>query len=179
MATNIESKINTKLVDAHFSAFTELIGIRKVLKKEQLIREGQFCKHIFYVKKGLLYSAFNSDDGERHVIQIAYEDYWISDLYSFFSGKPDSEVITIEKEKFEQACREIPSFEHFFRVLIQNAYVSNQRRLTQNKTADAEFRYLTLLDKHPQILQRVPQYIVASYLGIKPQSLSRIRKKLT
>jgi CRP-like cAMP-binding protein len=184
---NIESKIEEKISDANFEAFIRLTQLVSFKKKEFLIREGQYSKHLFFVNKGLVYSSYTDEEAIAHVIQIALEDFWISDLYSFFSSKPalydilaleDTEVIAISRNHFEQACNTIPAFEHFFRILIQNAYVANQYRNTQRKSVDAKTRYLDLIEKYPEISQRVPQYLIASFLGIKPQSLSRIRKTL-
>jgi CRP-like cAMP-binding protein len=74
------------------------------------------------------------------------------------------------------ACRNIPKFEHFFRILLQNAYIHSQQRIAKTFSEDAEHRYVALLQQQPDLTQRVPQYLIASYLGIKPQSLSRIRQ---
>jgi len=184
---NIESKIDFKLSKVDWDKFVQFITKRSFRKKEMLISAGDYSNQLYFVNSGLLYSYYISNDAQKHVIQFAQEDYWIADLYSFFSGKQAlytiealeaAEIISISKEKFEKACLEIPKFERFFRILIQNAYVSNQFRLTQSFSENAEARYLSLLDKQPTIFQRAPQYLIASYLGIKPQSLSRIRKKL-
>jgi len=87
-------------------------------------------------------------------------------------------VLVLNKENFDKACAEMPIFERFFRILIQNAYISLQYRLAKTTSEEAENRYLDFSARHPDFIQRIPQYLIASYLGIKPQSLSRIRKEL-
>lgn len=91
----------------------------------------------------------------------------------------ETEILAISKTNFEKALQDIPKFERFFRILIQNAYIQSQHRIAKNYSDDAEHRYLALIKQQPDLLQRVPQYLVASYLGIKPQSLSRIRQNLS
>ena len=182
---HIESKIGSKISDNDFGKFNNLTQQIAFKKKELLLKEGQICKHLYYVYKGLVYSSYTDHEGLVHVIQIAKEDFWISDLFSFFSGKAAlydittleaTHLIAISKDNFEKACQEIPVFEHFFRILIQNAYVAQQYRTTQARISDAKTRYQNLIENHPEIIQRVPQYLIASFLGIQPQSLSRIRK---
>ena len=177
----------TRYLKKSWEMLQTYFSIATIKKKDTLIQEGQYCHQLFFVDKGLLYASQITDHSEKQVIQIAYEDFWISDLYSFFSGQPaiysitaleDSQLVCLTKNKFEQACLDIPIMERFFRILFQNAYVSNQQRLLQNITEDASTRYQLLQEKHPEIPQRVPQYLLASFLGIKPQSLSRIRKNL-
>ncbi|MEO1260788.1 MAG: Crp/Fnr family transcriptional regulator [Bacteroidota bacterium] len=183
---NIESKLGTSMPSAAWKKMQSYCSTKAIKKKEIVLREGQFCDQLFFVEKGLMYSYQVTNDLDNQVTQIAYEDFWISDLYSFFSKKPaiyhikaleDSHIVCISRDNFEKACLEIPVLERFFRILFQNAYVSNQRRLIQNIHEEASARYCQLLEQKPEIIRRVPQYILASYLGIKPQSLSRIRKK--
>ena len=185
--SNIESKIDRKMSDEDFGELIALTQPMNFQKKEVLVREGQYCNHLYYVNKGLIYSSYTGDKGLVHVVQIAVEDFWISDLYGFFSGNraicdvkalEDTSVVAISKDNLEKACETIPLIEHFFRKLIQNAYISSHYRMTQTKSAEAKIRYLDFLDAYPTVSQRIPQYLIASFLGIQPQSLSRIRRSL-
>jgi CRP-like cAMP-binding protein len=88
-------------------------------------------------------------------------------------------VLVLRKENFQKACDTFPQFDRFFRLLIQNAYISLQYRIAKTNSEGAEDRYTEFSQMYPAFLQRIPQYLIASYLGIKPQSLSRIRKELT
>lgn len=184
---NIEFKIGQALSDEEFGFFQSLLVPKTLRKKELLVREGEVVQHNYFVEKGALFSSLTDDAGEIHVIQFALEAYWISDLYSFLCGKPalynvealeDCQLLSIDKANFQLACDRLPKFERFFRILVQNAYIHAQYRIARTFSADAEQRYCELAERSPNIVQRVPQFLIASYLGIKPQSLSRIRKQI-
>lgn len=185
--TNIESKIGHSLTDEDFSFFSGLLKPRSIAAREILIQEGDRCTSLYFVEKGALYSYLTDKDGHVHVVQFALEDYWISDLYSFFSGKPalftiealePCQLLVLDETGFKTACDHLPKLDRFFRVLIQTAYVNSQYRIARTFSAEAEQRYCELVENHPDIIQRIPQFLIASYLGIKPQSLSRIRKNI-
>lgn len=185
--TYIEQKINQPLTDAEFDFFKNLLRPRSIAKKDILVMEGTTCPYLYFVEKGALYSFLTDDAGEAHVVQFALEGYWISDLYSFFSDQAalftiealeDCQLLALDKAGFQAACDRLPKFERFFRVLIQNAYVNAQYRIARTFSADAANRYCELVELHPDIVQRVPQFLIASYLGVKKQSLSRIRKQI-
>jgi CRP-like cAMP-binding protein len=185
---NIESKISVKLSEEDFDFFESLLKIRKISKKEILIPANTISGYIYYVQSGVLHSYITDKEGERHSIQFGFEGYWISDLSSFLSRNPalftvealeDSVLIAVSRDDFDLLCDKLPKFERFFRILIQNAYIQAQQRIAEAFSKDAEQRYLDLLEKNEMLPKRVPQYLLASFLGIKPQSLSRIRKKLS
>lgn len=187
LKSHIEKTIQRNLTNDEFNQFTSLIVEKQYDKKAFLAEEGKVCSHMYFIEKGSCYSYILDETGNKHVMQFALEGYFISDLYSFFSGKKAiyyietleaTQVLALSKEHFQKACQEIPIFETYFRVLIQNAYVSMQYRLAKTNSAEAETRYLELAQTQPDLLLRIPQYLIASYLGIKPQSLSRIRKDL-
>ena len=182
---NIRRKVD--ISPEEFQRFVAHFRPRRVKRKEHLLMEGDIAREQYFINSGcmILYSV--DESGERHVIQLGFEEYWMGDLYSFFGNEPttfhvqaleDSEVLCLHQRDFDRALRETPIIERFFRLLIQNAYVNTLRRINRSQADPAEKRYLALLDKHPDIQQRVAQHIIASYLGIKPQSLSRIRRKL-
>jgi CRP-like cAMP-binding protein len=184
----IEKTIGRKLPDSACEIFSDLVHPKTFDKKDHLNEEGRICRYIYFIRKGACYSYMTADSGEKHAVRFAVEGHWISDLYSFFSGEPSlysieaieqTEVLMINKEGFQKACDELPLFDRFFRILLQNAYVSTTYRLAKTKSAPAEELYQEFSAKHPDFLQRIPQYLIASYLGIKPQSLSRIRKDMS
>ncbi len=185
----LHKSINEKveISEQDFNEFLALTKPTNIKKNDFFINEGDVAKYIAFVNTGVLYSYYIDDKGNKHVIQIALENYWISDLFSFLSSEEaifnvqaieNSEITIISKQSFEKACDTIPKMERFFRLLIQNAYINSQRRISKIYGASAKERYLKLVQSHPQIVQRVPQHYIASYLGIKPQSLSRIRKTI-
>jgi CRP-like cAMP-binding protein len=182
---SIEAKI--RLSDTEYAQFKAFFIKKTVKKKDLLVREGDISRNTFFIEKGAMCVYSIDNDGEMHVVQFGFEGYFIGDLYSFYTGKPalysiealeDCEILQIDYETQERAYEKIPKIERFFRLLVQNAYINAQLRIAKTFSDSAEDRYLTLIKRHPDILQRVPQYLVASYLGIKPQSLSRIRKQI-
>ncbi len=182
---NIREKIDITSQD--FDRFRILTKNMIVEKNDFFIHEGNITKYIAFVNSGVLYSYTVDGKGDKHVVQIALENHWISDLFSFFSQETSvfniqaierADITLLSRENFEKACNTIPAFERFFRILIQNAYVDSLRRVSRIYGNSAEERYLKLIKSNPKIIQSVPQHYIASYLGIKPQSLSRIRKKL-
>lgn len=184
---NIESKIKQPLSDNEFDFLSGLFNQCFFSKKEMVVAQGRKSDQLYYVCQGLLRSFSTDDKGDTHTMQFAFGDYWINDLYSFLSeGKAIFSIealentmgLSISKKNFDTALNTLPKFERFFRILLQNAFINLQSRLAKNYTGNATERYFELLKQQPDILQRVPQYYIASYLGIKPQSLSRIRNNM-
>lgn len=184
---NIEKTLGQPISDTVFHSFAECVFPKSFEKKSFLAEEGKFCRYVYFVEEGSCYSYLIDHKGEKHAIQFALEGYWISDLYSFFSDRKgiynietleNSRLLLLNKENFQKACDLCPEIDRFFRLLIQNAFVALQYRLAKTNSEDAEARYLEFSQQFPQFNQRIPQYLIASYLGIKPQSLSRIRKEI-
>lgn len=160
---------------------------RTIRKRQFLLQEGEVCRHIAFVTSGCLRAYTVDHKGEEHVIQFAIEDWWISDLHSYLTGTPgtytidalqDSRVLLLEKDGRDRLLEAVPRMEKFFRLLQEANYVATHRRIQETLSASAEERYLTFLATYPALAEKVPQQHIASYLGITPQSLSRIRKDL-
>lgn len=184
---NIERTIKEPISDKDYKAFRAFMFEKTYDKKHTILEEGNVCNYIYFIEQGSSYSYITDQKGEKHAIQFSLEGYWISDLYSFYSGKQaiynietlePIKVLMLNRESFEKACCSIPIIDRFFRILIQNAYVALQYRLAKTNSEEAETRYEEFSKTHPDFIQRIPQYLIASYLGIKPQSLSRIRKEI-
>jgi len=187
LRANIEHTVGRPLSDEEFNTFCALTFEKSFDNKAHLVEEGKVCRYTYFVLQGSCYSYITDEHGDKHALQFALENYWISDLYSFISGQPaiyniealePVTVLMLNKEGFQKACDLIPIFERFFRIQMQRAYVAIQYRLAKTNSVDAESRYEEFSHLHPDFLQRIPQYLIASYLGIKPQSLSRIRKEM-
>lgn len=159
---------------------------KKLRKRQYLLQEGDVSKYVAFVEKGMLRSYKIDEKGTEHIIQFAFEGWWISDQYSFLTGEPspynidaleDSELMLLSKQAEEQMMERIPKMERFFRLLLQNNLISTQRRLVSSLSNSAEERYTELIQSCPSIPQRVPQHMMASFLGITPETLSRIRRQ--
>jgi CRP-like cAMP-binding protein len=155
--------------------------------KEHFLREGEVCKQIGYVHKGCLSYYRLLENGKKSIIQFAFEDWWIGDLESFLNQKPaatfwqaleDCELICISRNDFERWTATSEAFRSSFVRKTQTAYIKALERAARDKSENAEEKYLRMLKEYPQIIQRVPQYDVAAYLGITAESLSRIRRKI-
>jgi CRP-like cAMP-binding protein len=119
-------------------------------------------------------------------VQFSPEDWWIGDIYSFYTNQPSrlniealeaTELFIFDKDVFEDLYINIPKMERYFRLLMQNALISLSQRVVSSLSKSASERYCEFINRYPQIEQRVPNHQIASYLGIKPESLSRIRKQ--
>ena len=161
---------------------------KKLKKKRILIEAGEICKYTVFVEKGLLRSSKADAKGNEYILQFALSGWWTADLFSFLTNEPspyniealeDSELLLITKPSWDLLLEKVPAFERYFRVLIQNNLINTQRRLMSSFTETAEEKYLKLIKEFPDILQRVPQHMIASYLGITRETLSRTRSQIT
>lgn len=174
------------LEKAEIDHFISLLTIRKVPKKKILLQEGERCSTINYVHSGILRAYCHDKDFHERVIMFAVQDWWITDIHGFATGNPvivnieaieDSVVFELQKNDLDDLYIKVPKFERVFRILMQNSYIREQLRTTQNLTLSAEERYANFVVKYPHVYQRVPLKQIASYLGITPEFLSVIRKK--
>ena len=186
LRTHIEKRV--QLTDEEFDVITKFFKPKKLRKKQFLLHEGEVCKNIGFVNSGCLREYTIDNKGSEHIIQFAIEDWWISDPNSFLSGFPstynidaleDSEVLLLEKSEREKLLDSCPKMERFFRILTEANFVATQRRISDSLSTTAEERYLKFVKTYPKLIEQVSQNHIASYLGITPQSLSRIRKELT
>jgi CRP-like cAMP-binding protein len=176
------------LTDEEFDQCISFFIPKSIRKKQFLLQEREVCKHLAFVVRGCLRSYTVDREGEEHIVQFAMEDWWISDLQSFLSEKPssytidaleDSEILLLERENRDKLLETLPKLERFFRILLESNYIASHQRIEESLSDSAEERYLKFTKTYPQLIQRIPQGHVASYLGITPQSLSRIRKELS
>ncbi|MEX1140652.1 MAG: Crp/Fnr family transcriptional regulator [Bacteroidota bacterium] len=177
-----------RLTKEEFHTCSRFFTRRSLKKRQFLLQEGEICKHVAFVNSGCLRAYAVDHKGEEHIMQFAIKDWWISDLNSYLTGSPstytidavhDADVLLLEKSARDQLLESIPKMERFFRLLQESNYVATHRRINATLSSSAEERYLSFLKTYPALVEQVPQSQIASYLGITPQSLSRIRKELS
>ncbi|HLF14400.1 MAG TPA: Crp/Fnr family transcriptional regulator [Bacteroidota bacterium] len=161
---------------------------KKIRKRQFLLQEGELCRLLAFVNSGCLRSYTVDARGEEHVNQFAIRDWWISDLQNFISGGKavhsidaleDSDVLLLEKSARDRLLDIAPKADRFFRLLQEASYIASNRRIDSLLKDSAEERYIAFLKTYPALVEQIPQHQIASYLGITPQSLSRIRKELS
>lgn len=159
----------------------------QISKGEFLYQEGDVVKNAFFVKSGLFRTYILDEQGAEHILEFALPGWWTGDLGGFISGSTtkffvealeDSEVLTISKESWDELLEKAPFYLDYHRKLVERALVATQKRLLEAYSTVATKKYLHLLETFPDILQRVPQYMIASYLGMTRETLSRIRREL-
>lgn len=156
-------------------------------KGDYLLRNGDTCKTDNFVVSGTLKAFYiNAATGKEEVLYFAIENWWATDIESFQKQQPSiyniqaidhTKLLQIHYDSFQEMLRQIPKLERFFRIILENYLGSLQRRIITHNMLDAEQRYKKFTESHPKIVDKVPQYLIASYLGITPEFLSRIRKK--
>lgn len=164
------------------------IKYRKYLKNQYIVQQGDVCQYFSFVVSGCLRVFHLDDEGKEHIIRFAVENWWAGDLGSFVEQVPAiynvqcleaTEVFQLSNEKLNELYLEIPRIERLFRKLFQNAFIASEKRIVNNFSLTAKERYLIFLDQYPDFEQRVPQYMIASYLGITKEFLSKLRHQLT
>ena len=190
----IKSDLILKNIHKHISlddheqdTFIAMLEHQSVKKRAVLLKSGEICRHSIFVAEGALKSFSRDKSKNEHVINFAVSDWWIADMYSLISQKPsvltiealaDSELMLLSKQNQEALYKTIPKFERFFRILTEKSLVANQQRIINNLTLTAEERYLDFIEKYSFVLECAPLHNVASYLGMTPEFLSKIRRKL-
>jgi CRP-like cAMP-binding protein len=167
--------------------FLSYLSAKKIRKRQYLVQEGEQSKYSAFVFSGCLRSYFIDANGFEHILQFAIEDWWIADMMSITTQKPgnlaidaleDSEVMLLSRENQLKLFDECPKFERYFRIITENGMVSFQRRVLENISLPAAERYKNFAKRYPVMVQRLPQTQVASYLGITPEFLSKIRHQM-
>ena len=175
------------ITEGEFEFAKTLFKPKKLRKKRFILEDGETCNYTIFVERGLLRSFTIDSKGNEHILQFSMQGWWAADLYSFLTGEPsahniealeDSELLLITKSSWDELLEKVPAFERYFRILIQNNLIATQRRLIGSFSKTAEEKYQELVQDCPDIVQRVPQHMIASYIGITRETLSRIRSQL-
>lgn len=166
----------------------DLFKPRLYRKRQYVLQEGDICNQFNFVVRGCLRMYKVDDKGNTHILQFAAENWWLSNIGSFHERKPselnidaleDTMVLQINYDNLLLLYTKAPIFDRIFRVLIENSFVSLQKRLLHNISSSAEERYLSFIESYSHLTNRLPQTQIASFLGITPEFLSRLRKRQT
>lgn len=180
------SKILT-LSEEEFRLFSSALTWSSLKKKAILLREGEICEFTTFIAKGCL-RYFYIVNGDEHTGQFFFENSWYTDYESFLSGEPSrqnimclesTELLMLSKKDLDHLYDQNPRFERLGRFMAERAYLGIRKKNEALTNLSAEERYINLIKERPKVFERIPQHYIASYLGIHPQSLSRIRKRIT
>ncbi|WP_144214146.1 Crp/Fnr family transcriptional regulator [Flavobacterium anhuiense] len=176
-----------RVTDEEFSQILTFFDTKKAAKKENLLQQGELCRHHYFVLEGLLRKFFINEKGSEQTTEFAVETWWLTDNYAYENQLPTeffiqavekTTILYITAEKQQQLLKEFPAMERYFRFVYQRAYAAAQKRIQFLFSFSKEEFYFQAVRNHPDFIQRVPQYLIASYLGFTPEYLSEIRRKL-
>lgn len=188
MKDNLIAHINkfVKLDERESVIVCESVGLVTVKKKQFILKANEICRANYFVSKGCMRLYFINRNGQEQITQFGLENWWITDYSSLETGKPsvyyiqaieDSELISINKKVYEELLLKVPKMERYFRIILQKAHTASMRRFEYFRDQTDEERYRYFVSLFPGFVQRIPQYMLASYLGFTPQFLSKIRGK--
>ncbi|WP_132052668.1 Crp/Fnr family transcriptional regulator [Pseudocnuella soli] len=169
-----------------FEGIKNFFGTKVLSKKENLLEEGQICRHHYFVLSGLLRKFYINEKGIEQTTEFAIENWWMTDNMAFehklvsdfyIQAVEKSTILYITKDNQEQLLKEFPVMERYFRFVYQRAYAAAQMRIKYLYSLSKEAFYLQSVKRYPEFAQRIPQYLLASYLGFTPEYLSEIRKR--
>ncbi len=173
--------------DNDFEQIKKFFDIKETCKKENLLMEGQICRHHYFVLDGLLRKFYINEKGTEQTTEFAIETWWLTDNFAYenqlatefyIQAVEKSTLLYITLEKQQRLLEEFPVMERYFRFVYQRAYAAAQKRIKFLFSFSKEEFYFQAVRNHPEFIQRVPQYLIASYLGFTPEYLSEIRKRL-
>ncbi|WP_341908420.1 Crp/Fnr family transcriptional regulator [Fluviicola taffensis] len=177
---SVLSKEEELLIEAAFK-------FKKMRKKQYFLQEGEVCKHVGFIIKGAMRQYSVDEKGIEHIVHLYVENYWAGDRESSIMLTPsqfnidaweDTEMLIITRAEMLSLMEKIPSLVKMIQKMDERNAIASLRRLSSTISNTAEKRYEEFAENHPQFLQRFPQHIIASYLGITKETLSRIRKKI-
>lgn len=169
-----------------FVYFVTLLTPRKLTRHQPFLRAGEVCREIAFINQGCL-RYYYLKDGDEFNGQFFFEGAWVGEYQSFLTGQPsvqyfdaleNTELLVMQHGDLQKLYDELPKFERFGRKIAENVVIGSQRRTASLLFDSPEERYLKLMAERPKVVERIPLHHIASYLGIKPESLSRIRKRL-
>lgn len=183
--SNISKHITLSKKEEFF--FASLLQVSKLKRKQLLLHEGDVCNNITFVVSGCLKSYTIDEKGIEHAVGFTTADWWTGDLYSLITQKPctiniaaieDTEIIQLTKPNQEILYQKVPKFERFFRILTEKSLAASRERVIDNMSLRTEERYKNFCQKYPTLLNKLPQKEIATYLGVTPEFLSKMRTQM-
>lgn len=175
------------LSEKEIEQLVSIIKMKRIKKRQFIDQPGFISQYRNYINQGSFRSYYIDMEGKEHTVQIAMEDWFVSDFYSYITKTPatlyvealeDSIILQMTYDDIEGLCKEIHALSEYYRITTERAFAFSRMRSLSNLSKTAEQRYLELADRYPAMIERVPQKVIASYLGMTPEFLSKIRKNL-
>ncbi len=187
---NVLNHISNKvpLTEEEENIIASKLKLKHYLKGQYIIQEGDVNRHQVFVVSGKVRTFYLDQSGKEHIVAFGIENWWTGDICSFSTQTPaefntqcidKTTVVRISYDDMEQLYSEVPKLERYFRIILQAAYGSMTKRIIRNHSMPAKERYVLFTETYPEIVQQVPQYMIASYLGITKEFLSNIRSQLS
>lgn len=176
------------LSDIEKDYLKSVLKSRTFLKRQFVLQQGDVCRYLTFINKGCVRSFMIDHKGCDFNLRFATEGEWIGDFCSLFNGKPSAqniealektEALQLPKEELDRLHLKIPQFEHFYRILLQKAFITHEKRVLYFISKSAKDRYLAFREYYGKLEQRIPQHYIASYIGVTPEFLSKIRKQIS
>ncbi len=186
MNTNLSTYIKRyiDISEAELELFQAHVTAEKIKKKEFLLKEGELCKSRYFISKGCLRLYYIDHKGNEQIIHFAIDNWWITDYESLINKIPsklyiqateDTELLVLSERNFEELCAKLPKTERFFRTILEKTYIAFQKRMEYMYSFSGEELFEHFVSSNPEFVQRVPQYMIASYLGMTPEFVSKIK----
>lgn len=175
------------VTDEEYTSIVSFFQVLEVKKKQNLMLEGEICRNMYFVVKGCLRKFFINEKGVENTTQFAIENWWITDTFAYerqlqtdfnIQAVEDSAILVIDFKNQELLFAKHPAMERYFRIIYQRAYAASERKLRYLSEFSREELYVHFSTMYPWFIQRIPQYLVASFLGFTPEYLSEIKAKL-
>ncbi|MGH1336366.1 MAG: Crp/Fnr family transcriptional regulator [Aureispira sp.] len=175
-----------KISETEIDLFKSYLKPRTLKKKEFLLKEGQFCKSRYFITKGCIRLYYIDNKGNEQIVHFGIDNWWITDYESLINKTPsklyiqateNTELLEFPQEKFDELCGQVPQTERLFRKIMEKTYIASQRRIEYMFSLSGEELFNYFITTNPKFVQRVPQYMIASYLGLSPEFVSKVKSK--